>query len=144
MTYLRFEPMKGFERLGKRFNEFANEFEKGISFEMGGFNPRVNISEDDKSVYFDVELPGVKKEDVKVSVNHENILTIKGEKKSDRNDVSTCCRSERTFGEFSRSFRLPDNVDTGKITANYNNGILTLTISKIEPALPKEVEVTIS
>lgn len=144
MTYLRFEPVKSFERLGKRFNEFANEFEKGFSFEMGGFNPRVNISEDSKSLYFDFEIPGIKKEDVKVSVNNENVLTIKGEKKSDRTDAVNCCRSERTFGEFNRSFQLPDNADSEKISAAYNNGILTLTIPKIEPALPKEIEVTVS
>jgi len=145
MTLVRFEPFRGFERLSKRFGDFANDFEKGISFEMGGFSPRVDVLEDTKSIYFEVEIPGVKKEDVKVSVNNENILTIKGEKKFERKDeVNSCCRSERSFGEFMRSFQLPDNTDSEKISASYNNGILTLTVPKIEPALPKEKEVTIS
>ena len=72
-------------------------------------------------------------------------MTIKGEKKFERKDeVTSCCRSERTYGEFMRSFQLPDNTDSEKISASYNNGILTLTIPKIEPVKPSEKQVEIS
>jgi len=145
MTYLRFEPVRSFEKLSKKFNEFANEFEKGISFEMGGFKPRVDITEDDKYIYIIAETPGMKKEDIKISINEERILTIRGEKIGpERSDSDCCIRKERIFGTFDRSFILPETTDVEKIDAKYENGVLTLTIGKKEPAKPKEYNVTIS
>ncbi len=112
--------------------------------EVGDFKPRVDITEDDNALYFDAEIPGVKKDDIKVSVNEHNILSIKGEKKFDREkDVKTCCRNERSYGEFARSFQLPDNVNSDDVKANYEKGILTLKIAKKEPEKPKEKEVSI-
>lgn len=145
MTLVRFEPFRGFERLSKRFGDLANEIEKGVSFEMGGFNPRVDITEDDKNLFVYVEIPGMSKNDVKVVVNEERTLTLKGEKKREIVGEEICClRSERTFGQFERSFMLPDNVDVEKIQAKYNNGVLELVIPKMEPQKPKEIKVEIN
>ena len=145
MTYLRFEPFRGFERLGKRFGDFANEIEKGISFEMGGFNPRVDITEDDKNLFVHAEIAGMNKNDVKVSVSDDRMLTLKGEKKkAERKENVNFIRNERVFGEFERSFMLPDNVDAEKIQAKYDNGILELVIPKMEPQKPKEINVQIN
>ncbi len=148
MAMIRLNPAWEMQNLMKEMNGFLrNNFsqENRPRIEIGDFKPRVDVSEDTKSIFFEVEIPGVKKEDVKVSVNNENILTIKGEKKFERKDeVTSCCRSERTYGEFMRSFQLPDNTDSEKISASYNNGILTLTIPKIEPVKPSEKQVEIS
>ena len=64
MTLVRFEPFRGFEKIRKKFNDFANDFEKGVSFEMGGFNPRIDITEDEKYLYVHAETKGMKKDDI--------------------------------------------------------------------------------
>jgi HSP20 family protein len=144
MTLLKFDPMRGFESVARKMSEMAGELEKGFSFEYGGFAPRVDISEDDKSLYVHVELPGVNKDDVKLSINEDNILSIKGLKKGpEKLEDRTCIRTERAFGEFSRSFLLPDFINRDGIEAKYEHGVLNLTIQKKEPEKPKEVEIKI-
>ena len=143
--HIRFEPQKDFERFTRKFADIAKEFEKGITIETGGFKPRVNILEDDNNIYFEAELAGINKENVKVSVNEENILTVKGDKPKNLIENSKILqRSERKFGEFNRSFQLPNNTDKTKIDAKFENGILNLIISKITPEKPIEHEVTIN
>jgi len=125
-------------------SEIAGEVEKGVNFEFGGFSPRMDICEDEKSVIFKFELPGVLKEDVKLSVNEDNVLMLKGSKKRPEGEAEVCCiRSERSFGDFARQIQLPPNVNRDAITASYVNGVLQLTIEKIEPQKPKETEISI-
>jgi HSP20 family protein len=143
MTYVKIDPFKNFDVFAKKMNRIAREAEKGISFETGGFNPRVDILEDDNKISFLAELAGVKKEDVNISVNEDKALTIKGEKISAKSD-DTQIRSERSFGEFSRSFVLPEYADVNKISAKFEDGILEVTIQKVEPEAPKEIKVEIS
>lgn len=143
MTFVRVNPWKSFEKATNKMNQIANEIEKGFAIETGGFNPRVDLIEDEQKYYIVVELPGVIKEDVKISVNEENILTIKGEKKSLNNQNSSYLRTERLFGTFARNFALPENLDCEKISAKYNNGILEVSLPKVEPPLPKEIEINI-
>jgi HSP20 family protein len=148
MPVVRFDPFRTFGTLSKRMGDFMSEAEKGFSIDYGNFAPRVDIAEDEKNLYFHAELPGIKKEDVKVTVNNDNILLIKGEKKredkfEDKVDDKCFLRVERSFGTFTRSFELPGNVKTDSINAKYDNGILNITLEKIEPEKPKEVEVEI-
>ncbi len=144
MTLVRLEPFRGFERLSKKFNEFANDFEKGVSFEMGGFNPRIDITEDANNLFVHAEIAGMKKGDVKVSVNEDKMLVLKGDKKkAEKSAEKNYLRNERVFGEFERSLMLPDNVDLEKIEAKYDNGVLELIIPKVEPPKPKEINVEI-
>lgn len=108
------------------------------------FQPPVDIVEDKEHLFFNVELPGVAKEEVKISVNDENILRITGEKRfAGKEEIKTCCRNERVYGTFNRAFRLPDNVDSEKIEARHKNGILNISIPKIKPVEPEEHEVSI-
>lgn len=144
MTFMKFDPMRGFEKAGRRMNELMNELNHGINFEAGGFNPRVDISEDTKNVYVLAELAGLVKSDLKISVNDDNVLTIKGEKKINASEGKTFLRTERFFGNFSRSFVLPENLNKEAIAAKFEDGMLELTIPKVEPPQPKEVEVTIA
>lgn len=148
MSTIRFNPLWEMQNVMKEMNKYVRDNfsqENRPRVEIGDFKPRIDVIEDENALYFEAELPGVSKDEVKVSVNEENILTLKGNKKFDKkDDVTSCCRSERSFGEFVRSFQLPDNVDSDKISANYTNGVLTLTVPKMEPVKPKEKEVTIS
>lgn len=145
MTLIKFDPYRGVESAFRRMNRFVNEFDKGISIETGGFNPRVDIYEDDNSLLVHAEMPGIEKQDVKVSVNEDRILTIKGEKKKENYEENrSMIRSERIFGSFTRSFVLPENVDIEKVEASYNQGILELKLAKKEPEKPKEVEINIA
>jgi HSP20 family protein len=145
MTLLKFDPYRSFEGAMKKMSRFVNEFEKGVTFETGGFNPRVDIFEDEKNLYVLAEFPGMEKSAVKVSVNEERILTIKGEKNRETTESErTPIRSERIYGTFERQFILPELVDWENISATFNNGVLELKLNKREPEKPKEIEVTIS
>ena len=147
MALIRFNPMWELENMSREFDKMVQTItapENRPRFSFGGFQPRIDIKEDDKLIYFEAELPGVKKEEVKVTVNDENILTIQGEKKFEKKDeVNFVYRNEREFGSFTRSFELPELVDSEKIEAKYENGMLFLSVPKLEPVKPKETEVEI-
>lgn len=148
MALVKYDPFRGFESLSRRMNSFLNNFGNETSVNTFSFRPSVDISEDAKGIYIHAELPGLKKEDVTISVNDDNILTIKGsknkeERSEDKKEGYTFIRTERGFGEFQRSFLLPDNINPDTIKANYKDGLLDLTIEKTELVKPKEIEIGI-
>lgn len=142
--YRRFDPVRGFENVTRKMNDFISDIDKGFSVEFGGFSPRVDVMEDDKHLYFNIELPGVQKSDIKLVVNDENVLVLKGEKKRPENENKTQIRIERNHGQFSRSFILPDNIKRDSISAKFEDGILYVTLEKQEPEKPKEVDIKIN
>jgi HSP20 family protein len=147
MAIVRFDPFRGFETLARRMSEMFEEFERGITVTPSDFSPRVDISEDEKNLYVTVEIPGVNKEDVKVTINDDNILVIKGEKKREfktEDKERNFIRVERSYGSFQRSFMLPDNVKKDNVSAKFENGVLTITLEKVEPEPPKQIEIPIS
>ncbi|MCX7880144.1 MAG: Hsp20/alpha crystallin family protein [Ignavibacteria bacterium] len=147
MAIIRFDPFRSFETLARRMSEMFEDFGKGITVSASDFSPRVDITEDEKHLYVTVEIPGVSKEDVKVSINDENILTIEGEKKREvktEDKSRNFIRIERSFGSFQRSFMLPDNVKRDNVSAKFENGVLTITLEKVEPEPPKRIEIPIS
>ena len=102
-----------------------------------------DIFEDDKSVILTADMPGMKKEDISINVV-KNRLTIKAEKKGyDKDDKRTFLVSERVFGKFERSFELPDYIDTENIKADYESGVLTLTMNRKAETQPKTIEVSV-
>ncbi len=103
---------------------------------------RSDISEDDKAIYIEAELPGVKKEEIKLNLE-DDILTISAERKQETEEKKVNYhRVERIFGNFSRSFRLGDNIDKDNIDASYDNGVLKLVLPKMEmPTTHKQIEV---
>jgi HSP20 family protein len=135
-------PARGIEEFVKQFQGIADSIEKGITVETGNFSPRLDVTENDANFIVHIELPGVAKSDVKVSVNDEYLMTIEGEKK--RSDESNLLRSERVFGAFKRNLQLPETADVEKIKATYNQGVLELTIDKKIPETPKQYEVIIN
>lgn len=147
MGLVRFDPFRGFENVMRKMNDLVGDFDKGMNIEYGGFAPRCDISEDEKNLYVHVELPGISRDEVKVTINDDNLLMIKGDKKREEkteNEDKSYIRVERTFGSFTRSFMLPENVKKDSINAKYDNGVLSITLEKIEPKKPKEIEISVS
>lgn len=103
--------------------------------------PAVDVSEDDKSVSIQVDVPGLAAKDVDVEVSG-NLLTIKGTRQEERERRDDgWYRHERFSGSFSRSVTLPPSVDAGRVEARYDNGVLTVTAPKVPGAEPKKVKV---
>lgn len=126
---------------------FDNFFRGGLldddSTSTGMWAPSVDIAETETAYTVKVELPGVEKENVKITMQ-DNILTLRGEKKQEKeSNQSNYHRVERSFGSFQRSFSLPSSVLSDKIDAVYNNGVLSITLPKAENARPKEIEVKV-
>lgn len=101
------------------------------------FVPKVDVFEDEKAFEVQAAVPGMNKEDFKIDIN-EDRLTISGERKYSKEKKENNFRSiETSYGSFSRTFTLPDNIDVNKIEASYNNGILELTLPKDEKKILK-------
>ncbi|HEX8061559.1 MAG TPA: Hsp20/alpha crystallin family protein [Cyclobacteriaceae bacterium] len=102
------------------------------------FVPRVDVIEEDKSFEIHIAVPGMNKEEFKIDLN-DNYLTVSGERKFSKEKNENLYRSfETQYGSFSRSFSLPENVDGGKITAQYTNGILVVSVPKDEKKTLKQ------
>ncbi len=148
MALVRFDPMNGFNSITRKMNDFISDFDKGLSVEFGGFAPRIDILEDEKTLFVQAEIPGIKKEDIKVKINEEGMLCISGEKKRTQNeevnqDNFKQIRTERNYGTFSRSFILPDNINKESIKAKFENGVLDVSFEKSAPEAPKETYINI-
>jgi HSP20 family protein len=141
-----FDPFRNFEeRMRRFFGEGYDPFGRfgEESWSLATWAPACDIYETENEIVVKAELPEVKKEDVKVSVEN-NILTIHGERKiSEETKRENYHRLERSYGEFTRSFTLPSFVDTGKINAEFKDGMLRVTMPKREEAKPKQVEVKV-
>ena len=109
----------------------------------GAWSPAVDIAEAAENYTVKVELPGVSKDDVKITMR-DNVLTIRGEKKQEKETKeANYQRVERTYGSFSRSFTLPTGVKAGEVDATYKDGILSIALPKAEEAKPKQIEVKV-
>ena len=107
------------------------------------WSPQVDISEDDKEYLVKADLPAMKKEDVKVTVE-DNVLSISGERKSEKEEKKKKFhRIERSYGTFLRTFTLPENADANKIAAEFKDGVLKVHLLKTPAAKPKSVEVNV-
>lgn len=146
----RWNPVSEFEDLISRYNRYfglpttsGGEREGKDLFRRNDWAPAVDIRESKEAFVIDAELPGMKREDVKVTV-HDGVLTIQGERrKEEETGDDKQHRIERVYGSFMRRFTLPDNVDEASIRAAFKDGILSLTLTKVEPAEPKAIEVEV-
>jgi HSP20 family protein len=103
--------------------------------------PAVDVMEDKECVRITAELPGVRQEDVRLSLEN-SLLTIRGEKKSQVEEKrDRAHRVERQYGSFERSFSLPSTVDVERIEARFTDGVLTVTLPKAEKAKPRQIEI---
>ncbi len=116
--------------IDRLFDEFPYSRARTLSGTEKEFYPAIDILETDKEYEVQVELPGVRKEDIDVRLSNR-VLTIKGEKKCEKHKEERGRRMiERSYGSFERSFSLPEDIDETKINASYEDGILRLTIPK--------------
>jgi HSP20 family protein len=108
----------------------------------GDWAPRVDIAETDKEFVIKAEIPEVRKEDVKVTVD-DGVLTIRGQRKQEEENGKKFHRVERYYGSFTRSFTLPNNVDETHVKASFKDGMLKLHVQKTEEVKPKAIEVKV-
>lgn len=146
MTLTKFNPVRELTGIQREINRLFEDF-FGSSFERTmdrPWGPAVDISEDDKNIYLKADLPGMNQKDIKVSVE-DDVLTISGERKSEKEEKkeNKVYRLERVYGSFCRSFTLPDNVDPSKISAEYKDGVLSLTIPKTEEKKSKTIDIQV-
>jgi HSP20 family protein len=107
-------------------------------------SPALDIHEDKENLVVTVELPGMKKENIDVSL-HDGCLSISGERKSEEKlEKAEVYRSERFFGRFQRTVSLPAPVNAAQIRAQYKDGVLTVTLPKAEEAKPKQIDVQVN
>ena len=148
MTLIRWRPMRNLEALQDDINSaFASCFSAPMSRRSESISqwlPEVDVIEDKDNIEVHVDLPGMEKEDFKVSVE-DNVLTIRGERKTVKEEKDKNYHQvERTFGKFTRSFTLPITVDGEKIKANYKNGVLKIDLPKAEAVKPKEIPISVA
>ena len=133
MLLTKFDPFKQLKEIEKNlYTQVGNN--EGVT----AFVPTVNTREGEFAYHVDVDLPGVKKEDIKVDLN-KGVLTISGERKT-KEEVKQedYYKIETYFGKFSRSFTLPDNVDIENIEAKSDNGVLEIVIPKLKDDVKKK------
>lgn len=110
---------------------------------LNGWSPAVDVSQDKDNITLRAELPGMKKEEIDISL-HDGVLTLSGERKAEQtHEEADACRSERFLGRFQRTLTLPSLVDADKAKASYKDGILTVVLPKAEEAKPKQIEVNV-
>ena len=141
MTLIRYSKPET-DIFGKRFSDIMDEFfNDAVATRQSTFAPRINISENEKQFLIDVEIPGIDKKDIDVSLENRQ-LTISGERKMETESNGTQYhRVETHYGSFTRSFRLPESVDENSIVAKYDNGMLNITIDKSEERMKKQISI---
>ena len=149
MSLVRWDPFRELEDMSERLNRvFArpsmrdNAGKENLT--VADWMPVVDISESDGEYLIKAELPEVKKEDVKVTVE-DGVLTIQGERRQEKEEKGKRYhRVERSYGSFVRSFTLPESVDEGGVKAEYKDGVLNLHLPKSEKVKPKAIDVKVS
>jgi HSP20 family protein len=111
---------------------------------LSGWTPALDVHEDKDNLVVTVELPGMKKDEIDISL-HDGTLSISGERKADKNyENAEVYRAERFIGRFQRSVTLPSPVAADKVRAHYKDGILTVTLPKTEESKPRQIDVQIA
>lgn len=145
MTLVRWNPTVIRKDLGMDnfLDGFFGNFWNGDTTGDGAWRPRTDVSEENDAYQVAIDLPGVKKDDIKIVVE-DGVLTVSGERKQQTEEKGDGYRRlERSFGAFQRSFRLPKEVEIDKIESHYESGVLSVRVPKSEKALPRQIEVKV-
>jgi len=145
MNLITYDPFRELRSLQDEVNRvFSSNFNRGggeSGMMQGAWNPSVDIFENKDQIVLEAELPGMKPEDVNISIEN-NVLTIHGERKFEKkDDKDNFHRVERSYGSFTRSFTLPPTVSSEGVDAVFENGILRLALAKREEAKPRRIEI---
>ncbi len=147
MAIVRWKPFRDMvsiqDEMNKLFDDFFGRPVARPDWTEGVWSPSVDVSEDKDNVVIKAEMPGMNKDDVKISIQ-DNVLTLKGEKRQEKEEKDkNYHRIERSYGSLCRSFQLPTSVKSDKIRANYKDGVLSVTLPKTEEVKPKEIPINI-
>jgi HSP20 family protein len=145
MAITRWRPFRDLvsiqDEMNRLFDDFFGRPATRPEWTEGVWTPSVDVSETKDNVIINAEIPGMSKEDVKLSVQN-NVLTLSGERKQEKEEKDVNYhRIERSYGSFSRSFTLPASVKPDKVKATYKDGILKITLPKSEEAKPKQIPI---
>ena len=149
MALVRWDPFRELEEVSDRLNRMfarpvASRTEAKETMIVADWTPSVDISETEQEYQIKAEIPDVKKEDVKVTVE-DGVLTIQGERKHEKEEKGKKYhRIERSYGSFVRTFSLPDVIEEEKVKADFKDGVLNLHLPKSEKAKPKAIEVQVA
>lgn len=148
MTLVRWDPFRELEDMSERLNRvFSRPTLRNTGKEnltVADWMPTVDISETESEYLIKAELPEVRKEDVKVTVEN-GVLTLQGERRQEKEEKGRRFhRVERSYGSFVRSFTLPESVDEGGVKAEYKDGVLALHLPKSEKVKPKAIDVQVA
>jgi HSP20 family protein len=143
----RWDPFREFSTLQDRMNRLFRESYgpegREESLTTSTFAPPVDVYEDEHNVTLKIEVPGIEEKDVEVHVEN-NVLTVHGERKFEKEEKEENFRRvERQYGSFTRTFTLPSTVDTEKVQADYDKGILKIVLPKKAEAKPKQIKVNV-
>jgi HSP20 family protein len=136
-------PMDAVDDLRREMGRWMGDL--GDQWESGLRSLPTEIVESNEELRFNMEIPGVRLEDIELTVEN-NILTVSGEKKEERKEgenEGSYRLYERRYGRFERSFVLPQHADASKVDARYDNGVLTVTFPKVEEAKPRRIEIRV-
>ncbi|MEK7726030.1 MAG: Hsp20/alpha crystallin family protein [Nitrospirota bacterium] len=145
---MRWDPFRELEEMSDRLNRMvarpATKTNGKEALTVADWMPTVDISETAGEYVIQAELPEVKKDDVKVTLE-EGVLTIQGQRRQEKDEKTTKYhRIERSYGTFIRSFSLPDQVNESGVKAEFKDGVLNLHIPKSEKAKPRAIEVKVA
>ncbi len=148
MTVLtRWDPFREFNTLQDRMNRlFHDSFGEGReeALTTTAFAPPVDVYEDEHNVTLKIEVPGIEEKDIDVRIEN-NTMTVHGERKFEKDEKEENYRRvERHYGSFTRTFTLPNTVDTENVSANYDKGVLKIKLAKKAEAKPKQIKVNVS
>jgi HSP20 family protein len=146
MTIVRYDPFRDLRTLQEEVNRlFSTNLTRAFGDEgigRGAWNPSVDIYENKDQIVLEAELPGMKQEDFDLSIEN-NVITLRGERKFEKTDeTDNYHRVERSYGSFTRSFTLPQTVSAEGANAEYNNGVLRVTLPKREETKARRIQVT--
>ena len=148
MTVLtRWEPFREFATLQDRINRVFRDSYAGEgrdeALTTSSFAPAVDVYEDEHNVTLKIEVPGIDEKDIDVRIEN-NTLTVHGERKIEKEEKEENYRRvERQYGSFTRTFTLPTSVDAENVSANYDKGVLKITLAKKAEAKPKQIKVNV-
>lgn len=149
MNLMKWDPFNELEEMSNRLNRIFGRSAMPATtasemLQMADWTPSADIQETENAFLVKAEIPGVKKEDVKVTVEG-GVLTIRGERKAEKEESGKKFhRIERSYGSFLRSFRMPEGVDDGAAKAEFKDGMLNITLPKSEKAKSKAVNIDVT
>ena len=148
MALIRWTPLRGVmsfrDEMDRLLDEFYGRMTPAQEALEGDWCPVMDVADTNGDLTASVELPGLDRNDIKVSVQ-DDVLTVTGEKKQEKTETEdNYRRSERSYGYFKRAIKLPSSVDAAKVTAAYKDGVLKVTMPKLESKKAKEIPIQVS